>query len=343
LQCIVCGKDEVFLKNLCKDCFSLKHRFLKIRDKISLTICYYCSTVRIKKSWTEYSSKEEAIQATVVSFIEADGEAADLRPDVELRFLDDHNVHADINASFNMEGERVIETMSTFVNINYGVCDNCSRAVGNYYEAIIQIRASDRPLFGDEKEEVTSEIVSTVGEEGRKDSSVFITKVEELKKGIDFYLSSTSNALGLMKKLAKKYGARTKQTSKLVGRKDGRDVYRTTFLIRLPNWRPGDVVDIGGKYHVVQKMDRSKLSTLDLQTRSAATFKSAQLKNVKVYRKEDVTFNAVVVSRFKDEISLLDPVTMVTKVVIVPGSYADMDPEATEVTVYRIEDELLLA
>jgi nonsense-mediated mRNA decay protein 3 len=343
LQCIVCGKDEVFLKNLCKDCFTLKHKFLKIKDKISLTICFYCSTVRIKKSWIEYSSKEEAIKATVVSFIEADGEATDLETDVALRFLDDHNVHVDINASFNEEGERVNETMSTFVNINDGVFDNCSRAVGNYYEAIIQIRASGRPLFEDEKEEVISEVVSTVGEEGGKDSSVFITKVEELKKGIDFYLSSTSTSLGLMKKLAKKYGAITKQTSKLVGRKEGRDVYRTTFLVRLPNWRPGDVVNIGGRYHVVQKMDHSKLNALDLQTRSTATFKSNQLKKVKVYRKEDVTFNAVVVSRFKDEISLLDPVTMETKVVLVPGSYADMDPEATEVTVYRIEEELLLA
>ena len=130
MQCIVCGKDGIFLKNLCKDCFSSKHVFLRIKDKIVLTICFYCPTIKVKKSWIGFSSKEEAIESMVVSFIEMDREASDLEAGVELKFLDDHNLLANINASFDVEEERVFENLSTTININYGGCDNCSRAVG---------------------------------------------------------------------------------------------------------------------------------------------------------------------------------------------------------------------
>lgn len=343
MQCIVCGKEEVFLNNLCNDCFSSKHTLTSIKDRFNLNICYFCASARVKRSWVEYQDRPEAIEAAVIRELQVDPMATVVRTDIDLDYLDEHSVNAHATVTLSVEGKELSEELDTLANLTNGVCDNCSRAVGNYYEAIVQIRAQDRPLFQDEHDEMMDLVVKMVGEEKSNDSSVFITKVEELKTGTDFYLSSASTGLNLMRRLSKQYGGKTKQSSKLVGQRDGRDLYRTTYLVRLPNWRSGDVVDIEGRFYVVQRMEPARLTSLDLATRKQATFKTNKLKNVKVYRKEDISYDAVVVNMFKNELSILDPVTMETKTILVPEGYGNIEKDAKEVAVFRIEEELILA
>jgi len=343
LQCIVCGKDEVFLNNTCKDCFSAKHTLVTIVNRFNLNICYFCASAKVKKSWVEYQNRQEAMEAAVVRELHVDHMSTVVRADIDFEPLDEHSINAHVTVMLSVQGEELTEGVNTTLNLSNGVCDNCSRAVGNYYEAIIQIRAVDRPLFPDEHDEIMDLVKDLVGEENSTDSSVFISKVEELKTGTDFYLSSSSTGLNLMRRLSKQYGGQTKQSSKLVGRKDGRDLCRTTYLVRLPNWRRGDVVDIDGRYYVVLRMEPSKLISLDLATRKQATFKTNKLKNVKVHRKAEISYNAVVVNIFKRELSLLDPITMETKTILIPEGYGEIEKDAEEVAVFRIDEELILA
>lgn len=93
----------------------------------------------------------------------------------------------------------------------------------SYYEATLQIRPYNQ--------EVLQFVIQEVGK--RKD--VFIAKTEELKTGIDIFLSSQKFARSLGKKLKERFnGALTisKQINRL-DRQTGVILYRGTVLFRL--------------------------------------------------------------------------------------------------------------
>lgn len=92
----------------------------------------------------------------------------------------------------------------------------------DYYEAIVQIRPASK--------EILAYIVSEVAK--RKD--VAIAKVEELKTGMDIFISSQRFARGLGKKL-KDHFPGTLTISKTINKKDrqtGVILYRATVLFR---------------------------------------------------------------------------------------------------------------
>src|SRR3989344_5989149 len=94
----------------------------------------------------------------------------------------------------------------------------------NYFEAILQLRPA------------TDEVVNFVKNEIENQDYVFISKIVELKTGIDIYLSSNNFAKGLGKKLKHrfktgilKYSSTLHTRSKLTSK----DLYRLTVSFRL--------------------------------------------------------------------------------------------------------------
>lgn len=92
-----------------------------------------------------------------------------------------------------------------------------------YYEAIIQIRPA--------KEEILNFIKKRIEE--RK--GVFVSKIEELKTGVDLYISDQRFARALASKLRKTFKGEVKLTRKLhtVSKRTGKKLYRVTVLFRL--------------------------------------------------------------------------------------------------------------
>ena len=73
---------------------------------------------------------------------------------------------------------------------------------------------------------------------------MFITDFAEERGGIDFYLSEKGSAYTIAKKLQERFGGEIKQSSKNVGMKDSRQIFRMTCLIRLPAYRKGDFISL---------------------------------------------------------------------------------------------------
>ena len=93
----------------------------------------------------------------------------------------------------------------------------------NYYEATLQLRPYNQ------------EVLQYVLEEVGKRKDVFIAKTEELKTGIDIFLSSQRFARMLGKKLKDRFKG-TVTISKKINRLDrqtGVILYRATVLFRL--------------------------------------------------------------------------------------------------------------
>jgi len=92
----------------------------------------------------------------------------------------------------------------------------------NYFEAVLQLRNPNDEMF----RFIDNQL------KGRKD--VFVAKEEELKTGVDIYISSWRFAIALGRKLKRSYKGEIKISRRLHTRNKitSKDVYRVTVLFR---------------------------------------------------------------------------------------------------------------
>ena len=105
-----------------------------------------------------------------------------------------------------------------------------------YYEGILQLRNPNE------------EALNFVRNQFKNNSKAWIAKVEELKTGIDFYISSNGFLLSLGKKLKKSFKGELK-TSRRLHTKDrltSKQVYRVTVLFRLSSIKEKLILSIMG-------------------------------------------------------------------------------------------------
>src|SRR2546428_491997 len=127
------------------------------------------------------------------------------------------------------------------------------------------------------------------------DTGAFISRIEDVHGGLDFYLST--NALGktLAREVSESFGGSVSSSPKLFGQKEGREVYRVTSLVRLGAFHVGDVVRHKGVLAEVTSV-QPFVVLRDLTTGEARRFKP---KDVRTARRVDA-------ERFEAKIERLD-------------------------------------
>jgi len=205
-----------------------------IVDSIFLTQCPKCGHFKISGRWKD------------MSFYDV------LRKEVEKHTF----LHSDFNLD-NLELEKNKEYRLVFrgnfrglqvefsrgikFNVNKELCWRCRRESGGYYESIIQLRADGRKVLEDEIDSARRLIEEEIYSES-ENPKAFISKVVERKEGIDFYLGSKEIGRKVSRKIASEFGGKIKESKKIFGREDGREIHRFTYLVRLPGFRKGDIV-----------------------------------------------------------------------------------------------------
>jgi len=159
--------------------------------------------------------------------------AKHVRTVLEPEMLDEKAVKVHIRVDAVVKGESVSREHDAMVRIKKESCDRCSRIAGNYYAAIVQVRAEGR--FPTEKErskskEIAQDVIRRVQ---KSDRMAFISNIKELKEGIDIYVGSTSVGKQISKAIVTELGGRFSESAKLVGRKNGKDQYRVSYAVRL--------------------------------------------------------------------------------------------------------------
>jgi len=61
----------------------------------------------------------------------------------------------------------------------------------------------------------------------------FISKVKELREGIDIYVGSAKVGKQISKRIVREFGGTFSESAKLVGHKDGKNQYRISYAVRL--------------------------------------------------------------------------------------------------------------
>ncbi len=318
--CVNCGRDvEQVIDGLCTDCFLDGRLLLSLPHHVDLQMCTGCGEFRIGGNWVQAPPAQAAEDAALAQ-LSAIGEAVPVEVSAEAGMLDEANYLVRAHAVLDIAGTVIGADAETTVRIKHTVCRRCSRYLGNYYESILQIRTRRKDLPADLRDEVLGLIDGQVEAQARNNRNIFITKVADVPGGTDIYLSSMQLGKSIAKLLADTYSAETKEAFKLVGQtRDGQDMFRITYLVRLPDFRAGDIVGFGGEPHLLSRIFATGGRIIRLTDFRERNLKHLEMDSLEVILGADDLTDAVVVSRSEGEVQVLHPTTYETIDLVVPS------------------------
>ncbi|MDX1534140.1 MAG: 60S ribosomal export protein NMD3 [Thermoplasmata archaeon] len=227
--CVECGTEGPVHDGLCANCLPTKRVLVELPPVLELERCVHCDRFHLPRGWEEVGL-DEAVSATVEKYAAVARDAQDRRTllHMDLRHPDEVGLRMAHRVTFP---ELVAEQLGEGrVRLRRTTCPDCAKQHGQYYEAILQVRAQERPV-GEEEVKTVRHLIE---ERARGDPGLFVTKEERVHGGLDVYLSSNRAAKALAQRIKGQLGGKVTSSPKLHGRRGGRDVYRVTYAVRLP-------------------------------------------------------------------------------------------------------------
>ncbi|AEK72763.1 nonsense-mediated mRNA decay protein [Thermococcus sp. 4557] len=351
--CYRCGISESeggpLIDGLCQVCFRKENPVLLIENEVNTELCQNCGSYRKRGVWVDPASydleelifevaenalmealedsfSEKIVEYEMVSPEELD-EIDELpvgRAAVAFEPADFHLEHFPAIVAYavrvkarihELQRELHDETKHVTVYVRQTVCPRCSKFLGGYFEAILQVRAEGRPLTEEERKAIGKLVEEKVDEIMRRDRMGFIQDTIEKEEGMDFYMGSTSSARKLAQAIKERFGGTISEAYELVGvdRQTSKEVHRASVSIRIPKFQRGDLVmDRRGNVYTVEGVDGKGMTLTNLVTRETErrdwkTVKREGIDAVEGERKE-----AMVTSITPTEVQLMDMETYET-------------------------------
>lgn len=295
-QCIKCGQ-KAELENLCTKCYLEKNPLLTGFKDIRARLCPDCSYYFLKGKWQSYSKMEKAIEETVRNSIKLNKNVEKTK--IEIEFVPGRQgkrtsiANALLELSANIEGKTVKDKYEIPVIIAYEQCGKCSSRGGKYFEGVLQIRHA------------TEEILNYIRRDISKTKGVQISKEEEEKDGIDFYLTSQKYMVRLGEKLHKEFGGELKINSRIFTRDNqtSKDVYRMNVFLKFGSFKNKDIIHWDGKIIRISNVSK-QVTGFDLSVNKKISVAFDKIKNAEVLEKQ----RAMVV-KTQPDVCVLNPET----------------------------------
>ena len=322
ITCPRCGREcNRLFNSVCRDCFFETFKLIELPHVLHVRICSTCGAYFHRGRWENIGNIEDVVLKAVENILFIHNEAGDVEIYLEPREITPYTykVRAEVDAM--IKEEPVHAEAETEVRIQRTACDMCSRESGGYFEAIIQIRAAGRFPTEEEKRRcmaIARETMESMRKKG--DRLAFISDVLEQKEGIDFYMGSMNASRQVCRLITSELGGSFSESPTLVGMKDGKNLYRITFSLRLPEFKPGDVVRFRGK--IIQiKSSGKKVNGISLEDGSRFISTPEELKGAEKVGNMRDTVLTVLVSIEDNAILVLDPETYETVAIKKPMSF----------------------
>jgi len=342
MKCIICGKRPPVSGGICAECLWERKRFLQVPEFTELVTCAHCGSVFIGRRWMNPRSLEEEIaaaaeRATVIEKVEG----AEVKLGVKVKLLNDSNADAEVTARIGFGQKSISQRARTRVRIRRMVCERCSKMHGKYYEAILQLRASGRKLSGEEVNELSARVHELAEE--KKTREEFLTKEEQVDGGLDFQLGTIGRAKSIAKTLAETLGGRITESSKLAGNKLGKELFRVTFLVRLPGLKTGDFAKLDKRILLVTHVSPQGISAMDLASGETEVLDAAAEEKAKRLGGAELLEEAVVLEARRPEVQVMDPVSYRPVSVVAPEWFWNKKKVPENVKILKVGEELFLA
>lgn len=310
LFCPKCGKDtDVFFDNVCSQCFTQNRTLIECPQVLYSRICRTCGSVFKRGKWSSRENEEKTVQECVNDSLIHDKEASDLKLTITPKQLDYSRYRVHIEASASIKGAPIEAVLNREIRISWETCDTCSRISGGYFEGIVQIRADKRIPTGEELKrciEIAEEVAARSREKG--DRLAFIAQTLELDEGIDFYVGSMKLGKQICRAIIDLFGGKFLEFPKLVGQKNGVDLYRITFALRLPEFVRGDIISADDRVIEVQNCGKH-VSGIELETGKRFMENFNDLMDVKKLGRRQDAVPAILVADEGNTIQVMDPET----------------------------------
>lgn len=313
--CILCGRSGKLHRHLCIDCYKKRYVRFHLPEYIDLTICSDCGAAKLGERWVDAGGMEKAISRRIEQEFEMRGEVRDEvsgeKVGTNLEKKDDRNWNATVCVSIKVGEFDIGDELSSKIRIRSGVCQRCSKKHGSYFEAILQVRGHKR-LSGAQLDMIHDFVAGWAERAQKEDRDFFIGKEEEVAGGIDFYLSGKIAGRNLAKELMERSGGEMTEAPKLYGMKKGKELYRMTYLVRLPPYKDGDFIFFKGKAYRISGVGKRNVTLLDMSSWKKGVADRRGLKDVEILGGDEVLKEAVVLSQTATEIQIMDPDTYKT-------------------------------
>ena len=323
---------------LCDDCYFEDFDLVDAPERIEVRVCSRCGAVHEGNRWVDIDA-EDYTDVAVDRVTDALGvhlKAEDVRWGVEPEQVDENTIRMHCTFGGIVRNTHREERVTVPVHIAKQTCDRCGRIAGGYYSSIVQLRAHGRvPTAAEETRAVEIAESYIADREATGDRNAFITETVDADDGIDIKISTNQMGAGIAKRIIRELGGSVEEYPTLVTEDgDGNEVYRVTYAVRLPEFSPGDVIDVkDGDGPVLVRSVQGNLKGVRLTTGDAyeAAFEDGEAPDARRLGTVDDAVDTTVVA-VEDEyaIQILDPDTYASKTVARP-SYVDPDAETVPV------------
>ncbi|WP_415379121.1 60S ribosomal export protein NMD3 [Halosimplex sp. TS25] len=325
---------------LCDGCYFEEFDLVEAPDRIDVRVCSQCGAVHRGNRWVDVGAQDYT-DIAVEEVSEALGvhlDATDVSWEVAPEQVDENNIRMHCQFSGVVRGTLVSEEVVVPVKIARQTCERCGRIAGGSYAAIVQIRAEERTPTEEEQERAQETAEAFVAErEATGDRNAFVTEVTEVDEGLNMKISTNQLGQGIAKRIVEQQGGTFEDYETLVTEDgDGNEVYRVTFAVRLPRYRPGEVIDPeDGDGPVLVRSVRGNLKGTRLATGEdyEASFEEGDAPDARrLGTREDAQRTTVVAVEDENAVQVLDPETYEAKTISRPDYF---DPDADEVPVIK--------
>lgn len=219
--CPICGrsdKEVTFHGFICSEDYLAKKK-IKVPSSIMVQVCKYGDKMAIN-TWT---NNPDDLLPQVRRLVKAKG--------IEITYIDIDLEKAVAEVELSVDDEKIRKQIP--LDVRRTLCDLHARATRGYYESIIQVRMSDELERTEDKELIANKIQRmadriTVMLQQENQGEIYIRQ-DKVRGGIDVYTSSTAATFKVLSDLK----LRSKISRKLWTQKKGKQLFRTTFLVRV--------------------------------------------------------------------------------------------------------------
>jgi nonsense-mediated mRNA decay protein 3 len=263
--CPKCGKPTEY-EGVCNQCRIGNTPWFECDRRVKSTHCPSCGAIKQVNTWTDTNRERSELAPELAKT------AVHFHPDIRKPSIDVKVVDNTLNRSTAIIALKglfyttpVEGTCSVELIWHKEQCDRCNRISGSYYEGIVQVRADGRPPSTFELQMsagIAQQVEDSLQAGGERLS--FISDMNETREGLDITVGSQHIGTLISQGIIAQLGGRFTTHPKLVGEKNGRQLYRITYSVRLPRFQKQDVVLSHGRYVEVVRVESNHLKVLDL-------------------------------------------------------------------------------
>ncbi len=336
--CVKCGLKEAISGGLCEECI-WETVELKKPSVVSKTVCPKCGSMMVGNYWAHREPEDAWVKHLQKEFSVNEPFEIDSYSGLTFNNIEDR-VTISVFIKLLLDGKEYgpREYTDEFdYRRNFISCPTCNKVTGSYYEAKVQIRGFSEKM-SPELEVLAKNLVSMVEKHHERDPNSFVSRVDNMKEGIDVYLGKKKDGDTFAHDTVAKSVCQLVVSNSLAGIKDGKQFFRFTYRIRVLDLREGAIIYI----------DKEKYIYLG-KTSSGVWVRSPGSREDKLIRKGSLEFDRIkdtgeqaelekflVINRGGDELTLMNEKNF-EQVIVKGNRYKDYTEDTIELL--RYEDQ----